>query len=403
MRMSEMAGLAGLVLRMATRHSGRLCVNLLSMALISFVLLGALLLGEGIAREAARAAGRLGADIMIVPKGTGISGKAKLLGAIPVGSTLPTGIEERVAAITGISRIAPQYLLSSAADPCCEMGEVLLVGFDPSRDFTVQPWLRPQDGLPDNGRQILAGARVMKAPGAAMRFFNQTFTLTARLEQSRSATFDTALFIPLEGLASMERSSRSGGGRLSIPWGSPSLLLLRLASGIEPRQMALELERQYPGIQALPIDEALRSERIHLEGLVSGRGPFVATAWLIALLSGGTLLLSNFQARRPSLGLLCSYGYGKGLLAAMFALETFLLSLAGMAAGGVAAFFALGLSAQYLALATGVPLGSGWLSRSAAAASWSLPAFAGALGVTATMIVLFMLRSEPADLLRGRG
>ena len=58
MRMSEIAGLASLVLRMATRHSDRLCVNLLTMALISFVLLGALLLGQGIAQEADRAAGR---------------------------------------------------------------------------------------------------------------------------------------------------------------------------------------------------------------------------------------------------------------------------------------------------------------------------------------------------------
>jgi len=402
MRMKERSGVASLLMRMATRPGSRLCTQLLTLALISFVLAGALLLGDGIAREAARAAGRLGADIMIVPKGTGISGGAKLLGGIPVDSALPTGIEERIAATAGVSRIAPQYLLTSAADPCCELGEILLVGFDPSRDFTVLPWLRPEDGVADNERQLLAGARVMKAPGAAMRFFDHTFTLTARLEQSRSAPFDTALFIPLEGLAAMERSSRSGGKRLDIPWGSPSILLLRLAAGIEPRQMALTLERQHPGIQALPVDEAVRSDRLHMERLGRGSGPLSAAAWLIALLSGGTFLLSRFRARRPSLGLLHAYGHGKGLLAAMFAMETFALSLAGMAAGGAAAYLALGLSGQYLAMATGVPLSSGWLSRSAVATSWSLPAFAGALGVTAAIIVLLLLRSEPADLLRGK-
>jgi len=400
MRMSERVGVAGLAVRMATRHSGRLCVHLLTTALISFVLLGALLLGQGIAQEAARAAGRLGADIMIVPKETRINSGAKLIGGIPVGSALPAGTEERIAAMAGISRIAPQYVFSSAADPCCEMGEILMVGFDPSRDFTVQPWLRPGDSLPDNEGQLLAGARLMKASGAAMRFFNHVFTLTSRLEQSRSASFDTALFIPLEGLAAVERSSRSGGKSLSIPWGRPSLLLIRLAAGTEPRQMALDLERQHPGIQALPVGEPLRSERFHLESLGSGQGPLGAAAWLIALLSGGTFLFSSFQARRASLGLLRSYGYGKGLLAFIFAVETFILSLAGMAAGGVAAFFALGLSDHYLAMATGLPLLSGWLSRSAAAIAWSLPAFAGALGAEAAIIVLFMLRSDPADLLR---
>jgi len=402
MKVNEQVGLACLVLRMATRHPGRLSAHLLTMALISFLLVGALLLGQGIAREAARTAGRLGADIMIVPKEAGISGGAKLIGGTPVGSTLPAGIEDRIAAVAGVNRIAPQYILSSAADPCCEMGEVLLVGFDPSRDFTVLPWLRPEDGLPGNEQQLLAGARVMKAPGAAMRFFNHVFTLTARLEQSRSASFDTALFIPLEGLAAMERSSRSGGKRLDIPWGRPSLLLLRLAAGIEPQQLALALERQHPGIKALPVGEAVHSDRIHLERLGSGRGPLSAAAWLIALLSGGTFLVSRFQARRASLGLLHAYGYGKGLLATISAMEIFVLSLAGMAAGGAAAYLALGLSGQYLAMATGVPLLSGWLSKTAVAIAWSLPVFAGALSTGAAIIVLFMLRSEPVDLLRGK-
>jgi len=399
--MSERGGVAGLAVRMATRPGGRLCTNLLTMALISFVLVSALLLGQGITQEASRAAGRLGADIMIVAKGTEIGGEAKLIGGMPVGSSLPAGIEDSIAAMAEVSRIAPQYVFSSAADPCCELGDVLLVGFDPSRDFTVRPWLRPEDGLPGSERQILAGARVMKAPGAAMRFFDQTFTLSARLEQSRYATFDTALFIPLGGLAAMERSSRSGGNRLSIPWGRPSLLLLRLAAGIEPRQMALALERQHPGIQALAVGEPVRSERFHLESLGSGQGPLSVAAWLFALLSGGTFLFSRFQSRRASLGLLQAYGYGKGLLTFIFAMETFLLSLAGMAAGGVAAFCTLGLSDQYLAMATGVPLLPGWLSRSAVATFWSFPAFAGTLSAGAAVIVLFMLRSEPADLLKG--
>lgn len=400
MRMSERMGPAGLAVRMATRQTGRLSARLPAMALISFVLLGALLLGQGVARESARAAGRLGADIMIVPKGT-VAGGAQLIGGVPVGSVLPEGLEERVAAMAGVTRVAPQYVVSSAADPCCELGQILLVGYDPSRDFSVLPWLRPEDSPPEGTRQILAGGRVLKAPGAAIRFFDHTFTLTARLEQSRSTTFDTALFVPLDGLAAMERSSRSGANRLAIPWGTPSLLLLRLAEGVEPRQLALDLERQHPGIRALPIDEGARSNKLHLENLGRGRAPLAAAAWLIALLAGGTALCSNLRTRRASLGLLRCYGCGTGLLAAMFALETAAISLAGMAVGGGAALFALRSSEQYLALAIGVPLLQGWLSRSVAAIAWSVPAFAGALGIMAALTICFMLRREPTDLLRG--
>jgi putative ABC transport system permease protein len=386
---------------MATRDPGRLAARLLAMATISFVLVGALLLARGIARESARAAGRLGADLMIVPHGTVLPAGTTLIGGIPVSSVLPAGLEGRIAATAGISGVAPQYVFTSAADPCCDMGEILLVGFDPARDFTVRHWLRPEDSLPGTEGQLLAGGRVMKAPGAAMRFFDHTFTLTARLEQSRSAPFDRALFIPLEGLAAMERSSRSGGKRLAISRDRPSLLLVKLARGIDPPAMARELECQYPGIRALPSDETVRSDRLRLESLGRGAGPLALTAWLVALLWGGTALLSSLRTRRASLGLLHACGYGKGALATLFALETFGLSLAGMATGGGAACFAVSLSGRYLAMATGLPLPSGWLSRSAVAVSWSGPVFAGALGSAAAIIVLLMLRRDPADLLRG--
>lgn len=395
----ERGGFAGLALRMAMGRTDRFFAHLLAMALIAFVLAGALLLGQGIAQESARSAGRLGADIMIVPKETGVSAAA-LIGGITVGASLPEGIATSIAAMAGVTRVAPQYVFRSAADPCCEHGDILLVGFDPSRDFSITPWLRPEDRLPADDGEILAGARVMKAPGAAMRFFNRTFTLASRLEKSGSAPFDTALFVPLEGLKAMARSSRAAGSRFSIPWGRPSILLLMLEPSLDQRQTALALEGRHPGIQALAIDEAARSSRLRLERRARGQASLAAAAWLIALLAGGLFLFSTLRQRRTSLGLLRSFGWGKWSLALLFALETFVLSLAGMAAGSLTAGLALTLGSEYLALATGVPLPSGWLPRAAAAISWGVPTFAGALSIVASIIVLFLLRRAPADLLR---
>jgi len=401
MNVSGQFGRAGLMVRIATRPPRKLFAHWLALALISFLLAGGLLLAQGIAAGTAQGMGRLGADLMLVPKeGTVVNG-AKLLGAIPAGSALPEGLESGIASMPGISRVAPHYVFSSAADSCCDMGDILLVGFDPSRDFTVLPWLRPGAGRPMDKGQVVAGARVLKAPGAALRFFNHTFTLAARLEKSGTATFDSALFIPLDGLAAMERSSKTGGKPLGVPWGRPSILLLRLEPSIEPRQMALTLEQRYPGIQAVTIAGPARDAVHLLEGLGRCRGPLAATAWFIALVAGGTFLFSSLRTRRASLGLLHSFGCGTGQLAIMFGMETLVLALAGMVAGGLAAFFSLSLSGRYLAMATGVPLLSGWTSPAASAISWSFPVFAVALSIEAALIVLFMLRSEPADLLRG--
>ena len=400
MDVSEQFGLSGLVLRIATRPLRKLLAHWLALTLISSLLAGGLLLGRGIGEGAAQGAGRLGADLMVVPQGSDVASGARLLGGVPVGSVLPTGIESRISAMPGVSGVAPQYIFQSSTDSCCEMGNILLVGFDPSRDFTVLPWLRPGTGFSGNNG-ILAGPLVMKAPGAALRLFNHTFTIAARLEQSGAKTFDSALYIPLDGLAAMERSSRNNGIRLNVPWGKPSILLLRLEPSTEPRQMATALERQYLGIQVLTIAEPLRDNRLLLERLGRGRGPLAAVAWLVALGAGGTFLFSSYRTRRTPLGLLHAFGCGKLLLALMFALETFVLSLAGMVAGSLTALFSLRLSGTYLTMATGVPLLSDWLSLSASAISWCVPVFAGAMGVEAAIIIFLMLRRDSADLLRG--
>lgn len=388
------------MLRTTLRPTSRLVPPLLLLALISFVLASALLLGEGIRRESSRTAGRLGADIMVVPHGSRVGAETPLLGALPVTAPLPAGIDPQIAAMAGVSRVARQYIFSSAADPCCEMGNLLLVGFDPGHDLTVLPWLNPADGLPDNEGELLAGVRVMKAPGAAMRFFGHTLTLTARLETSGVATFDAALFIPLPALTAMERSAQRGGRPLTVPRDRPSILLLRLEPAFDPHQLALTLERRYPGIQALPISAAARSERLRAEERGRLREPLAATAWLLALIAGGALLFSRLRSRRPDFGLLQSYGCSTGVLLLMAALEASGLALVGMTTGSLAALGALRLSGHYLALATGLPLLSAELFRAAAASAWAVPTFAAALGIEALLIVLLLLREEPAALLR---
>lgn len=399
--MNDNFGFAGLILRMTARPALSLLAYGLALALIAYLLAGALLLGQGAAEGASRGGGRLGADLLVVPKGTEVPKSEKLLGGFPVSSPLPEGIEGYLTAMTGVAVVAPQYVFSSTADPCCELGNVLLVGFDTSRDFTVRPWLQPLEGLTSEREQLLAGSRVLKATGAVMRFFGQAFTLAARLERSGAETFDTALFIPLEGLKAMELSSRRGGKVLSVPWGRPSLLLVRLAASLEPQQTARLLEQRYPDIQVLTMAGPVRENRLLFEQLGRGGRPLGVFAWGVALFAGGVLQLFWFRARRQSFGLLRSFGCSKGLLAFVSAVESFMLSLAAMVAGSSGAVLTLRLCGTYPALATGLPLVSGWVHQAAACLLWIMPVFALALSVEGMLIVLFMLWSETSELLWG--
>jgi putative ABC transport system permease protein len=398
---SEGFGLAGAALRMAFRSRLKLCALLLLLLVLSFGVTGVTLLQSGIREAADKGSKRLGADLMVIPAGTEVPLGQGLFGGIPVHLSLPEGIERSVAATQGVIEVAPQYFLASAAASCCDAGNLLLVGFDPSRDVTVQPWLKGTLRQMTGRDSVLAGGSIMKASGATMRFYNHVFTIAARLEKSGLGYFDNAVFIPLEGVTAMERSSAAGGGALlKVPWGRPSILLARLDPARTPRDVARELQQRYPAIRVLTIPELFRENRDRIEKLDRIRTPLVVAAWCAAALAGGAIQLLYWRERRASLGLLQMYGCGKGGIIALFAAEVAGFSLAAVVAGGLGAFGLLRLMASYLSQAAGLPLllPGPSLVLSGLPVIWG--GFVGLMALEGSIIMACMLRPDPADLLR---
>jgi putative ABC transport system permease protein len=398
---SERLTPAGLVLRLATRPPTRLFARWLMTALISFITAGALILGSGTEEGAERGAARLGADLMIVSEKTEIPSLAGLYGGIPVRGSLPDGIEKSVGAMPGVTGVAPQYVFLSAADACCEVGNLPLVGFDPSRDFTVLPWLPPGAGFTGGKDRVIAGWRMMKAPGASLRFHNHTVTVVQRLERSGTASIDSALFIPLDGFAAMERSSGQSGTRFEVPWGRPSILLVKLAPNVDPRESGVELERRIPGIRVETMPGQLREKKAQLAMLGRGKVPLALSAWLFAVLACGAFQYLQIRERRASMGLLQAFGCRKMFILGISVADAYVISLAGMAAGSTGAYLSLKFAGRYLEEATGVPLLTEGIHLYLAHFPWLWTVFATAVALEAFIVVFLALRSEPADLLRG--
>src|SRR5439155_9161384 len=80
---------------------------------------------------------RMGADLVVVPQATLVNITASLLTVQPTEETLDAAIQNRLAAISGIARVAPQRIVPSLVDGRA----VNLIAFDPAQDFSVLPWL----------------------------------------------------------------------------------------------------------------------------------------------------------------------------------------------------------------------------------------------------------------------
>lgn len=399
---TEQAGLAGFMVKMILRARLKLCALGALFSVIAFLLAGTALLRQAVEEATAVWSKRLGADMMVIPAGTGTRLEQGLIGGVPVRFSLPQGTEAAVAALPGVLGAAPQYFLSSARDSCCELGSLLLVGFDPARDFTVRPWLQGNDGVQPGDGDVLIGGGVMKGRGASLLLYNRTFTVAARLEKSGMGYFDNAVFIPLHGVAAMEQASR-GVGRvpLRVPWGRPSLVLVQLAPQVKVRDAADLLQQRVPGVQVLTIADLFREKRAKMARLAAVQKPLAAAAWLFALTAGGAAQLLYWRERRPTLGLLQAWGCSKRAILATTGLETLLLSLVAMAAGSLGAFLLLRFFTAELAAIVGLPLLLSTGAVSAAGIAWLCSAFAVAMAGETLLIIFMLLRREAADLMRG--
>lgn len=394
-------GLAGLAWRMALGSPLRLAALFLLLAALSFILTGVELFQAGMGEAADRGAKRLGAEMMVVPAGAEIQVGRGLFGGAAVRLTLPQGVTELVTATPGVTSVAPQYFLFAAKSPCCDTGELLLVGFDPDKDFTVLPWLANARGYNGGDRSVLAGGSVRKGVGAELRIYNRLFSVDGRLEKSGLGYFDNAVFIPTAGLAAMERTSLQGGAiPFKLPRERPSILLVRLSPGTSPERTAGMLERELPGIRVLTMPQLFREKRDRVAQLAAWRVPLTVAAWLLATVAGCAAWLPWWRERRPLLGLLQVCGFARGAIVRLFAVEALLVSMAAMAIGGVLAWLLLDRAAPYLVTLLELPLridGSA-LYRATAPRLWLL--FTGTMTLEAVCLYCLLLRREPAELVR---
>src|SRR5512138_1219706 len=150
-----------LVTQRLRAHPGRaLTITLLVMA-VSCFLLSAVTVVDGAKYSMEAGMDRLGANIIVVPEGSGYEvgatpdsgcggprvvlpvGSTALLAGSPVSAWMPRSKLDEVASIPGVEAVSAQLYLASVRDsPYCSLPEMYLVVFDPATDFTIGPWLR---------------------------------------------------------------------------------------------------------------------------------------------------------------------------------------------------------------------------------------------------------------------
>ncbi len=298
---------------------------------------------------------RMGADLMVVPQGEGSQGETVILTGKPSTFFFNSSIVDQVRAIEGVDAASSQIYIATLKDaPCCSM-PVQLIGFDPSTDFTISPWLNRELGRQLAPNEVIVGSRIIGDIGSNLKFYGHNFTIAARLEPTGMGT-DVSVFIRADDAYTMaEQSAAVGATPLSLQRGQISAVLVRVEKSTDPSAVASKIQAQISGTQVVTSNALI--ERVMTQLSSASELLYVTTAAVAVVSIPLVAVVSTMAAseRRREIGLLRAMGANKAFVFRVIFSEGVFLAVVGGLAGVVGSVVILYSFERLITTALAVP------------------------------------------------
>ncbi|MPM90903.1 hypothetical protein SDC9_138026 [bioreactor metagenome] len=305
-------------------------------------LFGGVAINANLRRGLESFSGRLGADILVVPKGYDKTTQAVLLRGEPASFYMKSAVYDAVRTVKGVEKATPQYFISSFDDDCCDE-KVQIIGFDPASDFILPPWLphpRPEVG----NDELVVGSRIFGDPGETLTFYGRQYRIAAKLAPT-GLGLDTSIFMPIPGVIDILKRIPSLLPGTDDPTGFISSVAVKVSPDASPEEVATNILRYHGREYSLNLLEAGRlvtdiSNSLRKLGLtVYGAA---AALWLLAVTVLSTVFSLTLAERRRELGILRILGASRGWIVRLAVYEAAYTGLAGallgLALAGVVVF-----------------------------------------------------------------
>jgi putative ABC transport system permease protein len=298
---------------------------------------------------------RLGADILVVPKGAETKVGTSLLMGKPINPTTPIWMPreniQKVAAIPGVEVASPQVYLASMYDsPCCSLSEMFIVVFDPETDFTITPWLKNHLHRGLSKGEVVGGTYIFVPEGwENIRLYGYDVNLVGNLEPTGTG-IDKTLFMTMDtavdmGKASLTRAVRPAYVRRGADPSSYefsfqkniSAILVKVAPGVDVHRVALQIAENTDGMVPIESPQLFGAFRSQMNGLLWGFFAITLIVWAVAVILIGVVFSMAANERRREMAVLRAVGATRNFVFRSVLTEAALLALSGAIVGIAAA------------------------------------------------------------------
>ena len=279
---------------------------------------------------------RLGADIILVPSEA--QSKVSFQNMFLQGTTgafyMDASVTEKAMEVPGVEKTAPQTFLASLKADCCSI-KIQVIGIDPARDFTVQPWIARSLTGRLGEMDVAVGCKVEAGIGEIIRIYDQRCKVVARLEPTGTG-LDTAVYCDMDTMDALLSAAEAKGISHKISSGSHSVVsavYVKVKDGYDIDTVNTALTGRLRKVTAVRTRSMITGVSDSLAGVSRTITGLTAVIWILAF----TILLLAYvmivRERSREFAVLRLIGASRRTLGRMSLLESAICGLTGGAAG----------------------------------------------------------------------
>jgi putative ABC transport system permease protein len=342
--MNQKPSLAGFILTGIRNRPGRNLATVFCLAFIAANIFSAQYLAAGMAGALGVGGSRTGADLLVIPTQYALLVKGNQMGPVSAGTIIRVepsamrinrSVMDSIGRVPGVSAMSPQLYVASMTVPTLSPVPVDVYGIDPVTDFTVGPWLQESRKKTLGHGEILVGNAVSGDISSLVAIGTGTYTLTGRLDLTRSAV-DHAVFMTLDDAYAL--AAEPGVLPPSTPPvqpGTVSAILVAVEPGADPALVGARIQQpfSYGYLRVLEQHFALKPVSQAAQGLPAIMNTIAVIVILAALPLIALIAAMAAHERQREIGLLVAMGAKRNLIFFIVMAESLLLAMTGAVIG----------------------------------------------------------------------
>lgn len=284
---------------------------------------------------------RLGADLMIVPKGAEQKMQSVLISGEPNYFYMEKEIAEKISQIEGVEKVTSRFYLTSVSEDCCDF-PVQIVGFEPETDFVISPWI--EESFPPDSKKfteefytegcVVTGSNVLTQKDG-VRFFGKTHPVSGKLSKS-GAGIDNAVFVSMNTLKEIYDDAKGRGfGFISDgkAGSKVSAVFVRLSEGAKADSTAVKITSRIPNVSVVKRDAVFSEISSSLDSVFFILKILAVSVTLFTVISLAIIFPLAVSSRTAEFSILRILGAAHKKCAEILLYEALFISVAGELSG----------------------------------------------------------------------